>query len=1577
MADPVFDTKIDALKVPVFNEQAPVVTDAKPAFQGNVEQMSDEAVYASNNVYLNSKMGNVSAPVYQQTKEVHTGVADITDQQAYSMYKGVENTKGEAIDIVGVMNKWAGRGDSEKFHTGEEVMSAPTFKEKFTSGLWKRKRAIAETTETLFEEGGAKTFFEWADFWPSTYRGTKELVGLDDFNIPIIDDIARVSKGLKLGQAERKDAFVEELKEGGYLAEAATVKTLDSVGSTLVFLNEIGKMNMKYGGGLPQKATRVRSVLSKLGHAQKISVFKALTAEDVTMKDRADIWGISTLYMSTPAASSQFSGLAVFGSDFLLNSAISAGKEDGYKDIWSGEERWAEADQFDKIMATTELLGADIVFSAMTKSYKSQSKPFIEHRARIDRAVVEGYRPKPMTPTEEARFEASMEGKGFINVDKAEAQTKANLEETRVMLSDELARLEAERLENIEQTKEAEPAKEGEKTAEKVEEVTKEDPMTNKDIEIEAKKAVAEVLEEVKSLPVEEQSAALQVRMEQLGEVLDAPKGTKVKTLVNNINNIRQKKPIFAMKQKEFYSELQKTSRAASTAGAQNMAKSIKTMNDFVDKSFDYRTADRIKARLADVSTKATTPTSFARQASSIIKTEFAPKKEIDRTVGIKDLSKQVDMSEAQLLRSVMKESEKVAKGARKATVEKIVESQKVAQKIIDDMPADVRKKMISSLRKIASAKTDDTRAKYVEEFKEYSERAVDQYEHREAKAQYNASRSAAEKLIKSGKVSDSIKSQLGSVLDSVRTKTITPELREQLDKAETYDDVEIGGRIIELMEYASLKTPSEMTTGELKQQADLMTGLVHQMKRVSDELKEYGRTKAKSQVVGQSSIVSAQNAPSAPIMGNAGKVIADTFKKVQFNSTMIPRGVAESLDYHKTRGEFAKIQTEVENSYIGVREVERDVESILGVHAPAMDKMGYAKNKDKKPYVAKDLKGNPLNVEVGVADRMLLYLSISDPYMREQSLKAGWKTESGKKTFIVDDRLAERIIGEMSAKEKEIADDFYFVSKEIYTPRVAERSTSLLGYDITDPNFVLPAIRTGTSHLNKEGELNLGVDLSTAKGFNEGFHKIGFDSSGRLKQRKGGNAPLMMYNPVKMMKGLEGLVSRYYGMGEAINSANKFMYEARQGGDGSLKEQYAVMGKESTFKTFEKYIEDLNSPRGAGGESESDKQLRTWTNKGIEYMAQKGLKLNPKVIVSQTASLKTAATAMTLKESIGLEKIFWSNKQASIKEMSEKSPYLWGRYNGKTGIIIGEHSLSKKQQRGFEGMHHMDSRVIGSIWRVYENQLSDKLSGEKLNKAVELEVLRVVMKTQPSFEDVTRPELGRSTNPIAKMAMIFSSQRNKNHYIAYSETATVLQKYRDGTLKMKDVKDASRRLGDLALANGVYALMSTAFQQIGEEVLDATGAREREVGPTAVGDFAEDFIKNYFSAGLSSLGPYASAASSAMSGYDPEKSPFGAVKQDLKSATRLYEDMQEIDEAMENGTLDATFRDNMLKYGRNTANAANLVVMPTTGVNVANLYKWVIEAPTALLGKTEEDAIRRETKRMTAEIEKENKKYE
>ena len=293
--------------------------------------------------------------------------------------------------------------------------------------------------------------------------------------------------------------------------------------------------------------------------------------------------------------------------------------------------------------------------------------------------------------------------------------------------------------------------------------------------------------------------------------------------------------------------------------------------------------------------------------------------------------------------------------------------------------------------------------------------------------------------------------------------------------------------------------------------------------------------------------------------------------------------------------------------------------------------------------------------------------------------------------------------------------------------------SIEINGFPMALEVFTGPRLREGklavAEGLFKKGDIN----LEKGRTYNDVFTKFMVENSGRFKPRTGGNQPLIVYNPEKVLANVAQTVAYYYGRGKTLKEINMFLQEADRGGsydalEGiSIKDQYTNTGRKVEYRAFENYIQRLNEAGSAQFKDTPTKKIFEFEQAAINYVGVRALGANPKVAATQLASLPTAASVMDVRDAARMYEAFGSNKKTSIEQMREQSAYLYERYNdgGKIGYMYSSKGMSKKDAKYMQWITKMDAKVIGSIhYAMKQRAIDEGFKGdEMLRKAEEYTV--------------------------------------------------------------------------------------------------------------------------------------------------------------------------------------------------------------------------------------------------------------
>jgi len=1185
-----------------------------------------------------------------------------------------------------------------------------------------------------------------------------------------------------------------------------------------------------------------------------------------------------------------------------------------------------------------------------------------------------------------AKIRIYEEGKGGVRLQETEGDANATIKETKVTLEREVAelrqQLEAEEPEEAPVDKELLKAQKAfdkaqEKKSRQLELTPKEkatldagrpteapkptaeakegakDANEKVELEIAQKEAVIDVINKTQKLTPSEQLNALNDRLKALADTHD--ENIPVKTQINRVNKVRKQKPREDMTRPQFYKTMEKVSQEAAKAGVRGIGEAKAVYNKFADENLTWREAEAFDAKLeAALQKDGMTVDKFAAIAEREAQRLMKPKKVVERTIPIKDLSSKKDITHNEYVRAVLREAEKASQGARRATIDKITMTNKDMTKAMDGMSTEGRGKLLKAAMKVGQARNDEARGKALAEFKEKANELVDKEERGVAEKAFDKSVKKANEVLAERTTPKTLRDALGRIVNEKAPPVVIDE-KMTVEEAETAREAALIAKSMEGI------PRDDMTNEELILTSGRINALIKRSADQQKEIAQYHRTKTSQEVYDQKAAVSIE-APDFHKRADADSTSGSVLEKTGelFNAAtamnLIPHGIARNLDYHHKTGMFQRIQDSFTDSVIKEAHFTTRIMNILDPHEAQFSKINYKRNGDKKAI--------PTTItKLGVSDRLRIFLGSKDPQTLEAMIESGVSKGTGKGTIPLDQMKIDGIIKQMSAEEKE-AGDAILRALRVSGEMVTERSMAEEEYDMApNKNYAGQLIRIGTDAEAKagSGDVDIKIDIESGLGLNEAFHQSRLENSGQFKSRGKSKKPVLLYNPLQQLRSTMRVNGKYYGYAKELKSANRLMLYGRKNG---LREQYHKNGRGEFYDEFENYVKQQNDLSGHHV-TKSGRWASNVVSGFMEYTAG-ALKINPKVQFFQLGSFPLMKSKMSDeaykvaqkefgKAFAGTTVPFNKNMERKISEMSKEYPYINMRYKGRMGVAIGDQERSKKQMRGMEGIRHKDAAVIYAGLKGIEHDVSKlNLSPDEARAEIEKRITNTILETQPSQDDPSRIALSRSDSDIARRLTMFMSQRNKLTDMNNSALMPLYETVRRGEpVTVSDVKQAVSDLLPVIKSQLIIGGIQTIAEQVIMEVSDATGLKERKRFDTPE-EYAMyltgELTENTLFAGFGGWGTFASALSSTAQGYDFEPVPTRAILTDLAASASTMSMLADYSEAKYEGEGREWMDENRMLLGEKISKAITPVTMAWKGFNAKAFYRWLVEVPAVLL---------------------------
>ena len=323
---------------------------------------------------------------------------------------------------------------------------------------------------------------------------------------------------------------------------------------------------------------------------------------------------------------------------------------------------------------------------------------------------------------------------------------------------------------------------------------------------------------------------------------------------------------------------------------------------------------------------------------------------------------------------------------------------------------------------------------------------------------------------------------------------------------------------------------------------------------------------------------------------------------------------------------------------------------------------------------------------------------------------------------------------------------------------------------------------------------------------------------------------PIMLTDFFQELEGQKEKMSRYVGFAQVQKDFGK-LWKTRIGSSGmtinklveakfgSGRTKFGVSGTDYV----EHYIADI-----AGGHSSED-----ILGDFYGHYAAATLRLNPRVAVSQAASIPTAASVVGWKSAAaGFAKGLPNAMSGKYRnELAARNVWFWQRYRGQGGSteladikqkggVIEKAANSNVGKKLFNWCQTVDVFSTGSfMWCMAEDYVQRnqglKPGMEGYDNAVNETYTDIIRKSQPNYTTTERSDLLRDKRAHMKMLTMFKTQSSQNLNLlmeANGEFIRARLDYRNGTngVTAEDVKAARAKLANAA--TGVFLGGTVSF---------------------------------------------------------------------------------------------------------------------------------------------------------------------
>lgn len=311
--------------------------------------------------------------------------------------------------------------------------------------------------------------------------------------------------------------------------------------------------------------------------------------------------------------------------------------------------------------------------------------------------------------------------------------------------------------------------------------------------------------------------------------------------------------------------------------------------------------------------------------------------------------------------------------------------------------------------------------------------------------------------------------------------------------------------------------------------------------------------------------------------------------------------------------------------------------------------------------------------------------------------------------------------------------------------------------------------------------------------------------------------------------------MATYAGYGVVTDNIRKLWNYKLEGGK-TVRQSILSRFVEGDGRKVERFIATLvNDVQGIGQGTNSnvDTLFKKVVGKLRGNVAKVALGANPKVMLSQTASIPAA---MRYIKGRYLLQAF----TMKLSNLPEKPAMLKYRENHElVGQAETQGAIDKLGSIFTRGINFFDKLAVENIWKASLLQTKNADGSWNVEEATKL-VQKTVFDTQPNYLALGRSEFLRSKNDFVKLFTMFQSQAQQNLSMAYDSINRIVYKKKH---KIPVTRDDWEDLGSALTALFIQALVYTGMGQLFSHLVN-NDWKDKSFGEYA-GDFGIELIND------------------------------------------------------------------------------------------------------------------------------------